>query len=154
MAAVLKSIRRKVKCFSKRWVWARHGPSGREKVFPEARFGELKPWCLWNVGAQVQPTPDGWVWRQHQGTAYSMFLRPLVSPGNLQLAKWVLHVHVATPAFVSLALSRCPRFVSATSYWESPLGCLTSQHSHLGKCWSFGKLLSAPGFAPWLAVAL
>lgn len=77
-----------------------------------------------------------------------MFLRPLVSPENVQLAKWTQEVDVASPTFVLLGLSRCPSFLSATSYWELPLGHVTSQQCHLGKCWLFGKLLCVPGYAP------
>lgn len=36
-------------------------------------------------GGQVQGTPDGWVWRWHEGTPYGMFLRLLGLPGTEQL---------------------------------------------------------------------
>lgn len=80
-----------------------------------------------------------------------MFLRPFVSPENMELAKRIQEVDVASLTFVLLGLSRCPRFLSATSYWELPLGCLTSQQCHLSKCWLFVKLLCVPGFAPLIS---
>lgn len=56
------------------------------------------------MGAQIQQTPG---WMGLKGTAYSMFLRPLVLPGNVQLAEWIQDVQVASPTFILLGLSRC-----------------------------------------------